>query len=98
MHDGKVSTTKMMAWITWALSGIFTLACAAVNGVRGGTTTGGMVLCTIAIILAAAAATIHTRSFFCSFASRVQCAYDMGVDRGRLQAMEEGAVPLQRVR
>jgi hypothetical protein len=99
MTDGSWSTTKVMAWATWALSGLFAVLCVVIDGIHSGTTTLGMALCKVAIILAAAAATLHTRSFFCAFAKQVRSAYDMGVDRGRLLAREEAdAVPLQRIR
>jgi hypothetical protein len=87
-----------MAWLAWSVSALFVVACVAVDGVASRTTTLGMALCTVAIITAAAAATLHVKSFFCSTKDSMERAFQIGRDKGRLEALEERDVPLQRVR
>lgn len=98
MNDGKISLTSTIAWVLWGLSGLFALSTFIPNRPMEGTSTIGMVLCTFSIVVATIAATVHVRSFMCNQAERIKWAYELGKDRGRLEAMEEHAVPLQRVR
>lgn len=95
MNDSKVSMTATLAWVAWGLAGLFLAAAwAASSDVHS--TTDGMALCTLAIITAAAAATLHTRSFFCKFSRDLKTVYEYGKDVGRAEA--GGSVPLQRAR
>ena len=81
-----------MAWATWAAAGMFGLAPLAFNLPLGETTTIGMVLCTAAIILAAAATTQHIRALLCSFDRRVDEAHRLGRIRGRVEAEESAGL------
>ena len=90
MQDRKVSLASSIAWALWAVAGMLVLADLGMTRDDIGH---------LGIVVGAAAATIHVRSFFCAYALGYREAYRMGRDAGRGEAITEKAgLPVQRIR
>lgn len=88
MSDKKWSAGSVMAWITWAVAGVFALSTFIPNQPLDRTTTLGMVLCTVAIILAASACAQTVIASLREFNNRCQEAFDLGYMKGQVDACD----------
>lgn len=87
MNDRSVSLNNVAAWVLWVCAVIAVGVDLAVVGDDIGH---------VGMVLAAAAATLHVRSFLCSHLTQTENAFLLGRDAGRLDQDEEAR--LHRVR